>query len=196
MHVRIRRDADEQLVLAHVVNRLSNLIQSLTIQVFKDDWSRASAYQIISDSSLPSSFPGVAGSPMRLPMVNTDSNAILTSMGKLHRSPLNPMAGSLPYANVPSIQNNWMPGQPTMPYGMPGGGPKAGHTNSSPKPHYVPPATRAMTGGYGPLAKPPVAPMLAQTYGIDLAGDRPAGTARLPPPQTAFNLHKDPLRPW
>ncbi|CAF4434331.1 unnamed protein product, partial [Rotaria magnacalcarata] len=34
------RDADEQLVLAHVWNRLANVVQILTIHVFKDDWLR------------------------------------------------------------------------------------------------------------------------------------------------------------
>ena len=35
----MRRDADEQLVLAHVVDRLSNLVSVLTVQVFKDEWT-------------------------------------------------------------------------------------------------------------------------------------------------------------
>lgn len=33
LHVRIRRDANEQVVLAHLNNRLSNLVSDLTIQV-------------------------------------------------------------------------------------------------------------------------------------------------------------------
>ncbi|ESO92055.1 hypothetical protein LOTGIDRAFT_82870, partial [Lottia gigantea] len=40
VQVRVRRDADEQLVLAHVYSRLSNLVSLLTIQIFKDDWTR------------------------------------------------------------------------------------------------------------------------------------------------------------
>ncbi|CAF2371190.1 unnamed protein product [Rotaria sp. Silwood2] len=40
LHVRCRRDADEQLVLAHVWNRLANVVQILTIHIFKDDWLR------------------------------------------------------------------------------------------------------------------------------------------------------------
>uniref|UniRef100_A0A096LX10 Zinc transporter 6 n=1 Tax=Poecilia formosa TaxID=48698 RepID=A0A096LX10_POEFO len=39
-HVRIRRDANEQLVLAHVTNRLLPLVTTLTVQIFKDDWTR------------------------------------------------------------------------------------------------------------------------------------------------------------
>ncbi|CAD5120565.1 DgyrCDS9131 [Dimorphilus gyrociliatus] len=60
MHVRVRRDADEQLVLAHVVNRLSDLVPNLTVQIFKDDWTRPTARQIISQSpnfASPTLFP-------------------------------------------------------------------------------------------------------------------------------------------
>lgn len=39
LHVRVRRDANEQVVLSHLTNRLSNLVSDLTIQVFKDEWS-------------------------------------------------------------------------------------------------------------------------------------------------------------
>uniref|UniRef100_W5NEP5 Solute carrier family 30 member 6 n=2 Tax=Lepisosteus oculatus TaxID=7918 RepID=W5NEP5_LEPOC len=42
VHVRIRRDANEQLVLAHVTTRLSTLVSTLTVQIFKDDWIRPS----------------------------------------------------------------------------------------------------------------------------------------------------------
>ncbi|XP_055979844.1 zinc transporter 6 isoform X1 [Sorex fumeus] len=40
VHVRIRRDANEQMVLAHVTNRLYTLVSTLTVQIFKDDWVR------------------------------------------------------------------------------------------------------------------------------------------------------------
>lgn len=50
VHVRIRRDANEQLVLAHVTNRLSALVKTLTVQIFKDDWVRPS----LVTSSIPS----------------------------------------------------------------------------------------------------------------------------------------------
>lgn len=42
VHVRIRRDANEQMVLAHVTNRLHTLVSMLTVQIFKDDWNRPS----------------------------------------------------------------------------------------------------------------------------------------------------------
>lgn len=38
--MRIRRDANEQMVLAHVTNRLYTLVSTLTVQIFKDDWIR------------------------------------------------------------------------------------------------------------------------------------------------------------
>ncbi|XP_058651973.1 zinc transporter 6 isoform X2 [Onychostoma macrolepis] len=49
VHVRIRRDADEQMVLAHVTNRLHALVSTLTVQIFKDDWARHS----LTSSTLP-----------------------------------------------------------------------------------------------------------------------------------------------
>uniref|UniRef100_A0A672PFX9 Cation efflux protein transmembrane domain-containing protein n=1 Tax=Sinocyclocheilus grahami TaxID=75366 RepID=A0A672PFX9_SINGR len=49
VHVRIRRDADEQMVLAHVTNRLNTLVSTLTVQIFKDDWARHS----LTSSTLP-----------------------------------------------------------------------------------------------------------------------------------------------
>ncbi|ELT99193.1 hypothetical protein CAPTEDRAFT_222368 [Capitella teleta] len=52
VHVRVRRDADEQLVLAHVSNRLSSIITLLTVHIFKDDWTRPSTFQILGDTSL------------------------------------------------------------------------------------------------------------------------------------------------
>lgn len=47
LHVRVRRDADEQLVLAHVSQKLTGLVQILTIHIFKDDWMRRSTHQLI-----------------------------------------------------------------------------------------------------------------------------------------------------
>ncbi|CAH8842831.1 unnamed protein product [Trichobilharzia szidati] len=61
LYVRVRRDANEQLVLAHVTNRLCSLVKYLTIQVYKDDWTRATNSFImnwtpaLNQSTLPSS---------------------------------------------------------------------------------------------------------------------------------------------
>lgn len=52
LHVRIRRDANEQMVLAHIRERLSPLVPLLTVQVFKDDWTRSSTtLQLLKDSA-------------------------------------------------------------------------------------------------------------------------------------------------
>ncbi|XP_052270950.1 zinc transporter 6-like isoform X2 [Dreissena polymorpha] len=57
VQVRVRRDANEQLVLAHVYNRLANVVSTLTIQIFKDDWTRASSYSIMGGGSVfPSNY--------------------------------------------------------------------------------------------------------------------------------------------
>ncbi|XP_010789205.1 zinc transporter 6 [Notothenia coriiceps] len=52
-HVRIRRDANEQLVLAHVTNRLLPLVSTLSVQIFKDDWSRPLLTSALTSSSAP-----------------------------------------------------------------------------------------------------------------------------------------------
>jgi len=53
LHVRIRRDASEQMVLAHVTNKLSSHVTHLSIQVFKDDWIRSSSGSKLNISSSP-----------------------------------------------------------------------------------------------------------------------------------------------
>jgi len=53
LHVRIRRDANEQMVLAHVHDRLRSVVSDLTIQAFKDDWaSRVGVSSSFSSSTL------------------------------------------------------------------------------------------------------------------------------------------------
>ena len=47
LHVRIRRDADEQLVLAHVWNKLAGVVHHLTVHIFKDDWIRRTTHQLV-----------------------------------------------------------------------------------------------------------------------------------------------------
>lgn len=55
LHVRIRRDASEQMVLAHVTNKLSSHVAHLTVQVFKDDWIRSSSGSKLNIPSLSAS---------------------------------------------------------------------------------------------------------------------------------------------
>ncbi|KAJ7360170.1 hypothetical protein OS493_018160 [Desmophyllum pertusum] len=57
LHVRIRRDASEQMVLAHVTNKLSSHVTHLTVQVFKDDWIRSSSGSKLNIPSLQSASP-------------------------------------------------------------------------------------------------------------------------------------------
>uniref|UniRef100_A0A0L8HAV3 Cation efflux protein transmembrane domain-containing protein n=2 Tax=Octopus bimaculoides TaxID=37653 RepID=A0A0L8HAV3_OCTBM len=57
LQVRVRRDADEQMVLAHVYNRLSNLVSELTIQIFKDDWTRSAMTYHLPSTTPFSSYP-------------------------------------------------------------------------------------------------------------------------------------------
>ncbi|XP_061480657.1 zinc transporter 6 isoform X2 [Rhineura floridana] len=61
VHVRIRRDANEQMVLAHVTNRLYTLVSTLTVQIFKDDWIR----------------PTLASGPITTNMLNLSDHHII-----------------------------------------------------------------------------------------------------------------------
>ncbi|KAF4524626.1 hypothetical protein B566_EDAN013877 [Ephemera danica] len=61
LHVRVRRDADEQLVLAHVMARLSPLVPVLRVQVVKDDWSHSSPFF----ASTPIAFPPSPFTPVQ-----------------------------------------------------------------------------------------------------------------------------------
>lgn len=98
--MRVRRDADEQMVLAHVVNRLSNLISVLTVQIFKEDWTRGSTYQILGDSSLMSKFAAGGPSSFRMPMGSAEVTAILNNSSLGYKSPPISPTGTLPYPSV------------------------------------------------------------------------------------------------
>uniref|UniRef100_A0A3Q2CFT5 Solute carrier family 30 member 6 n=1 Tax=Cyprinodon variegatus TaxID=28743 RepID=A0A3Q2CFT5_CYPVA len=79
-HVRIRRDANEQLVLAHVTNRLLPLVSTLTVQIFKDDWTRPLLSGVLSSPAVTppteayaSSFPSAPGGGDFDPLTSTPS---------------------------------------------------------------------------------------------------------------------------
>ncbi|XP_070578270.1 LOW QUALITY PROTEIN: zinc transporter 6-like [Ptychodera flava] len=72
LHVRIRRDANEQMVLAHVTNRLSNVVSKLTIQVFKDDWARPTPYSSFTGSSIPT--PSIPSSKFPSSLATSKTN--------------------------------------------------------------------------------------------------------------------------
>ncbi|XP_068183142.1 zinc transporter 6 [Antennarius striatus] len=93
-HVRIRRDANEQLVLAHVTNRLLPLVPTLTVQIFKDDWTRPLLTGVLSP---PSSVPVP-------PLGPADIYASLSSSASSSLPPLLPSSrGELdPLTSTPS----------------------------------------------------------------------------------------------
>ncbi|XP_020828015.1 zinc transporter 6 isoform X1 [Phascolarctos cinereus] len=77
VHVRIRRDANEQMVLAHVTNRLYTLVSTLTVQIFKDDWMR----------------PALISGPVAANMLNLPDHHII-SMPPLKGDELNPLTST------------------------------------------------------------------------------------------------------
>lgn len=93
-HVRIRRDANEQLVLAHVTNRLLPLVSTLTVQIFKDDWTRPLLTGALTSS--PSSAPplgaaeGYAALPSSLPPLLLSSGAELDPLTSTPSKPSGP----------------------------------------------------------------------------------------------------------
>ncbi|KAM6956250.1 zinc transporter 6 [Aplochiton taeniatus] len=111
-HVRIRRDASEQMVLAHVTNRLLPLVATLSVQIFKDDWSRPSLVTgPLSSSSSSSSGPG--HTDYRAP--GSASAPPLLSLGELDPLTSTPAKPSPP----PEFSFN-TPGRHVQPMVLPG----------------------------------------------------------------------------
>lgn len=92
--MRVRRDANDQLVLAHVYSRLSAMISHLTVQIFKDDWSRSSAYQIINNTSLPPMPPAVT--PIKPPSHSGGYSGAATGLQGVDSSLLKGVGGVAP----------------------------------------------------------------------------------------------------
>ncbi|XP_063048291.1 zinc transporter 6 [Engraulis encrasicolus] len=135
VHVRIRRDANEQMVLAHVTNRLHTLVSTLTIQIFKDDWIRPSlvAGPMPTATTLsPSDYAGMPGFPPHShghghghshghghghshgkPLDTTDP---LTSTPAKQSSPPPEFSFNTPGKNIQPVMLPNM--QPQRPYGM------------------------------------------------------------------------------
>ncbi|KAM4607229.1 zinc transporter 6 [Polymixia lowei] len=94
-HVRIRRDANEQMVLAHVTNRLLPLVSTLTVQIFKDDWSR------------PSVLTGSLPSPSSTPLGPTEGYTSLSSFSPSVPPLLSSAGGEMdPLTSTPSKPTN------------------------------------------------------------------------------------------
>ncbi|KAM4803733.1 zinc transporter 6 isoform X2 [Urocitellus parryii] len=120
VHVRIRRDANEQMVLAHVTNRLYTLVSTLTVQIFKDDWIRPALLSgTVAANVLNFSDHHII--PMPLLKSTDDSNPVTSTPAK-HSSPPPEFSFNTPGKNVsPVILLNTQ----TRPYGL---GLNHGHT--------------------------------------------------------------------
>ncbi|XP_069704528.1 zinc transporter 6-like isoform X2 [Periplaneta americana] len=117
LQVRVRRDADEQLVLAHVVDRLSNLVSVLTVQVFKDDWilRKSGVTSTVPHPSAPllpflNSSPSVTLniSPSNVSSLSTPVSSVISN-----RSAQN--GNSVPYRNVANAHSNLLQSNTTTP---------------------------------------------------------------------------------
>ena len=97
IHVRVRRDANEQIVLSHLNNRLSNLVSDLTIQVFKDEWS----WQQTHPSRLLRQDPSSALLKYSLPSSSVASSSINSSS-----SLLTGVYSSVPLASTSEVNNS------------------------------------------------------------------------------------------
>ncbi|GIY29763.1 zinc transporter 6-A [Caerostris extrusa] len=98
IHVRIRRDANEQVVLSHLLNKLSSMVTDITIQIFKDEWTWSSGTrQILNDHFLK--FPP-GSETYSLPTTVTTS---VSSSEK--ETVLNPLSFKNSYASTYSAPN-------------------------------------------------------------------------------------------
>ncbi|XP_054251092.1 zinc transporter 6 isoform X2 [Indicator indicator] len=113
VHVRIRRDANEQMVLAHVTNRLYTLVSTLTVQIFKDDWIRPTLSSVpIANNILNLSEHHIIPMP---PLKAADNLNPVTSTPAKPSSPPPEFAFDTPGKNVsPVILLNTQ----TRPYGL------------------------------------------------------------------------------
>nr|XP_046210011.1 zinc transporter 6-like [Oncorhynchus gorbuscha] len=89
VHVRIRRDANEQMVLAHVTNRLFPLVSTLTVQIFKDDWIRPSlmAGVLPAGTLSPSDHGGLSSFVPPSPKSSEDMDRLTSTPSKLSSPP-------------------------------------------------------------------------------------------------------------
>jgi hypothetical protein len=69
----VRRDANEQKVLAQVIAKLSPLVPVLRVQVVKDDWQHSS-------SSLFSTSPQVSFAPSPFTSVQPNNNLLFSGV--------------------------------------------------------------------------------------------------------------------
>lgn len=112
LHVRIRRDADEQLVLAHVWNKLAGLVQILTIHIFKDDWMRRTTHQLVYNQQqlIPPQGSFQLAPPAQLPQYGNlgqpASLAFLQSQHPMSTNPSFPLLSSISKPAEPGIRKS------------------------------------------------------------------------------------------
>ncbi|XP_069565431.1 zinc transporter 6 isoform X1 [Brachyistius frenatus] len=165
-HVRIRRDANEQLVLAHVTNRLLPLVSTLTVQIFKDDWTRPLLTGALSSSAPPPLGPGegyasVSSSLPPLLMSGGDLDP-LTSTPSKPSSPPPEFSFDTPGRNVAPVVLPAPGHHPHRPYG--GLGLSYG----------APPYTGTLSQG---LARPGAGPGPGTGFGLGLPSSQSYRTA-------------------
>ena len=112
----MRRDANEQMVAAHVYNRLSNFVSDLTVHVFKDDWTRPVSYQVLSENS----FAGRPnfGSPLvsTLPVTSTASSIAATKSQSAAVNVAKAAGNYFPLAPIASANHFQQNGTPNSPH--------------------------------------------------------------------------------
>uniref|UniRef100_A0A1A8R2L7 Solute carrier family 30 (Zinc transporter), member 6 n=1 Tax=Nothobranchius rachovii TaxID=451742 RepID=A0A1A8R2L7_9TELE len=119
-HVRIRRDANEQLVLAHVTNRLLPLVSTLTVQIFKDDWTRP---LLTSALTSPSAAPPLVPPEGYTSFSSSSFPPVLFPSGKGEFDPLT-STPSKPSSPPPEFSFD-TPGRNVQPLVLPAPGPPA-----------------------------------------------------------------------
>ncbi len=122
------------MVLAHVANRLSNLVSVLTVQVFKDNWTRPTAYQVLGDSTVSTKM-GPASTAMKFPMDSSHTRAppIVPPFRPVGSSFVNPRTGFPAFPSVGASGSASM----DLPLSIDvdnsfGPGPALGHTSYNP----------------------------------------------------------------
>lgn len=111
LHVRVRRDADEQLVLAHVTNKLSHLVSPLTIQIIKDDWTRVSSISSFSSGHLDNKLTPPT------PLPSQYSSAALTKTS--HHIPASSVQHLLQQKRLGPVDSVRHPRASSTPFGTP-----------------------------------------------------------------------------
>ncbi|XP_078261222.1 zinc transporter 6 [Rhinoraja longicauda] len=115
VHVRIRRDANEQLVLAHVTNRLSTLVKTLTVQIFKDDWVRPSLVTALIPSNILNPLDSVNLTPVSAAKPPDGINPVTSTPAK-PASPPPEFSFNTPGKNINPVILPTAPS--THPYGL------------------------------------------------------------------------------